>query len=119
VLYSPVEEEWQRTTVGSLGDAGAAAGYKNGALVLELKVPLQRRDPGGYGVCAPAGTVIGMGARGLPRSVRPKPGVRDVPARAAPLEEEKKGLSSRKPSSSGRPSRSQVGDGDVLSLFGR
>jgi len=61
MLYSPVEEEWQRTTVGSLGDAGASAGYKNGVLVLELKAPLQRRDPAGYGIGAAAGGVIGMG----------------------------------------------------------
>ena len=73
MLYSPVEEEWQRTTVGSLGDAGASAGYKNGALVLELKAPLERRDPGGYGVGAPAGTVIGMGLGVSPDPSAPSP----------------------------------------------
>jgi hypothetical protein len=61
MLYSPVNEEWRMTTVGSTGDADAVAGYEKNALVLEYKVPLGRLGEAGYGIGAPTGGVIGVG----------------------------------------------------------
>jgi hypothetical protein len=61
MLFSPVEQEWQRADVGSLGDAEAVASYRNHVLVLEYRVPLARRGAGGYGIGAAPGSEIGMG----------------------------------------------------------
>ncbi len=83
MLYSPIEEEWRRATVGKLGDAEAVAGYSNNTLVVEIKVPLLRREPGAYGVGAAPGSVIGMGLES-PQIRMPRAGHQGPPGQSRP-----------------------------------
>ena len=61
MVYSAKSDEWAKTGRGSLGGVEAAADMGGRALVLELKIPLERDAATGYGIGVRAGQTVGVG----------------------------------------------------------
>lgn len=61
MVYSPKSESWEIGQKGSLGGVDVAADIGTRALVLELRIPLERDPASGYGVGARAGQTVGIG----------------------------------------------------------